>query len=156
MKESASVETSLIHSICQTAIEIKKVALHSLRAAQCKVPQEQCYLLYTLMQKNGVTQQELARATVKDLPNISRLLDSLEKRGMIKRQRNKKDRRSYRVFLTHKGIDLTEKLHPHFDENARLLDKKLTRKEREALSVLLAKVNKILAAFRKKITTESY
>jgi len=150
METRKIIENSLIYAICQTAIEIKKVAMNSLRAAECAVPPEQYYILHTLLQKSGVTQQELARAAVKDMPNITRLLDGLEKRGLVKRQRNRTDRRSYRIFITPKGTELTEKFHPHFHENVRLLEKKLTAEERASLAALLEKVNHILVAFRKK------
>src|SRR5687767_11725284 len=45
-------------------------------------------------------------------PDMTRLLDRLEKRGLISRSREEKDRRVVRTCITQKGIDLLAELDP--------------------------------------------
>jgi DNA-binding MarR family transcriptional regulator len=49
-------------------------------------------------------------------PDMTRLLDRLEKRGLITRCREEKDRRVVRTCITQKGIDLLTELDPIVNE----------------------------------------
>lgn len=43
-------------------------------------------------------------------PDITRLLDRLDKRGLVRRVREEADRRVVRVTITHEGLDLLAEL----------------------------------------------
>ena len=58
----------------------------------------------------GHSQRELSEKTFKDMPNITRILDILEKQGLAVRKRHEKDRRSFKIFLTGKGKKVKKKL----------------------------------------------
>lgn len=55
----------------------------------------------------GISQNDLAIITAKDAPTITRILDLLVYKGLIKRQMSEFDRRKFSIFLTEEG----EKLH---------------------------------------------
>jgi DNA-binding MarR family transcriptional regulator len=61
---------------------------------------EQWSVLYHLWKEDGKSQQELCNATFRDKPSITRLVDNLEKLGLVKRMPDEKDRRINKVFLT--------------------------------------------------------
>lgn len=61
---------------------------------------------------SSMTQQELSKAIGVDKALITRNVQSLEKQGYIARMRDTNDRRSYNVFLTQKGRELTEIIRP--------------------------------------------
>lgn len=151
MKSQESIQHTLLHKICQTANEIKKIGSLALRAAQCNVPPEQYYLLCILQKKKGINQQKLSQKVSKDVSNIARLLNSLEKRELIKRLRNKADRRSYQTFLTPKGVELIKKFHSRYQQSSKLLEQYLTEKEQEFLSQVLQKTNNVLDEFKKTL-----
>ena len=73
---------------------------------------EQLGVLVSLRQKDGQNQNELASYTCKDKTSIARLIDGMEKRGLVVRTLDKKDGRCKLIYLTHKGKELQRKLIP--------------------------------------------
>jgi MarR family transcriptional regulator for hemolysin len=54
----------------------------------------------------GVRQKELATAMSIEGPSLVRLLDNLERRGLIERREDESDRRARSIYLTRAGRDL--------------------------------------------------
>lgn len=54
----------------------------------------------------GVRQKELATALSLEGPSLVRLLDNLERRGLIERREDETDRRARGIYLTRAGRDL--------------------------------------------------
>ena len=54
----------------------------------------------------GVRQKELATALSIEGPSLVRLLDNLERRGLIERREDETDRRARGIYLTRAGRDL--------------------------------------------------
>jgi DNA-binding MarR family transcriptional regulator len=69
-------------------------------AAGINLTIEQWSVLYQLWKIDGASQQELCNATFRDKPSITRLVDNLEKLGLVKRVADERDRRINKVFLT--------------------------------------------------------
>jgi MarR family transcriptional regulator, transcriptional regulator for hemolysin len=63
-------------------------------------------VLLALKQQSWRTQQEIAAAVGIEGPTLTHHLDGLDKAGLIKRERDPKDRRAVRVELTDAGDDL--------------------------------------------------
>lgn len=61
---------------------------------------------------NGSRQQDLADKTGKDKASLTKLLENLEKRGLVTRKADERDKRSKRVWLTTAGRKLKEKVYP--------------------------------------------
>ena len=61
---------------------------------------------------DGQFQQQLADRTFKDKAAMTRLIDGLEKKGLVKRFQDEKDRRQKKIFLTSKSSKLVKKLLP--------------------------------------------
>jgi DNA-binding MarR family transcriptional regulator len=70
---------------------------------------EQLTILSLLWKKDRVTQQELCNITFKDKPSMTRLIDSLEERGLAKRTSDVNDKRSNLIVLTPEGKAIEEK-----------------------------------------------
>ena len=80
---------------------------------------------------------DLAGRLVSRAPDITRMLDKLEQRGLVARDRPADNRRVVRIGITAAGIDLLDKLaEPLRDCHARQLGH-LSRKDLEALVALL-------------------
>lgn len=73
---------------------------------------DQFAVLMRLWEEDGLTQSELSEKTCKNKSNLTRILDSMEKKGFVIRQKNPKDRRSFCIELTDSGRNLEEKLIP--------------------------------------------
>lgn len=69
---------------------------------------EQWSVLVHLWKEDGVSQQELCRKTARDKPSITRLVDNMEKLGLVERAGNPQDRRVNKVVLTAAGRALKE------------------------------------------------
>jgi DNA-binding MarR family transcriptional regulator len=65
-------------------------------------------ILINLYRREGISQQELARKLLVGRSNMSMLLPQLEKRGLIERRGDGRDKR-VRLFLTPAGKTITEK-----------------------------------------------
>jgi DNA-binding MarR family transcriptional regulator len=61
---------------------------------------EQWSVLYHLWKEDGLSQLDLCHASFRDKPSITRLVDNLEKLGLVKRVSDEKDRRINKIFLT--------------------------------------------------------
>jgi len=73
---------------------------------------EQWMILLLLWIQDGVSQQYIADYIGKDKGTISPQIDGLERRGLVTRRADKKDRRQKRVYLTDQGRNLQDELIP--------------------------------------------
>lgn len=69
---------------------------------------EQWSVLYHLWKQDGISQQELCNATFRDKPSITRLVDNLEKLGLVKRVSSESDRRINKIELTKQSLKLQD------------------------------------------------
>lgn len=66
-------------------------------------------ILINLYRFEGISQQELARKLLVGRSNMSMLLPQMEKRGLLERNADQRDKRVLRLSLTADGRTLTEK-----------------------------------------------
>ena len=66
---------------------------------------EQYELLQVLWEEDNVNQQAISRKLQKDKYNVTKLLNTLSKRGFVQRKMCQQDRRNNFVVLTDKGIE---------------------------------------------------
>ena len=69
-------------------------------------------LINQLDRAGELPQKELANRTRKEQATITRYLDTLERKGLIVRNRHKTDRRSYMITLTDKAHELISVVQP--------------------------------------------
>jgi DNA-binding MarR family transcriptional regulator len=108
------------------------------------------YSALMLIQSNpGIRPGELAAALVIKRPNMTKLLDSLERRGWIERQTPQHDGRGVSVLLTSAGVRKVER----FADDAASMDREatggLSARERAALLRLLDKLSARLKKTRR-------
>ncbi|MCL6708124.1 MarR family transcriptional regulator [Pseudomonas sp. R2.Fl] len=65
-------------------------------------------ILVNLYRFEGISQQELARKLLVGRSNMSMLLPQMEKRGLVERRGDPKDKRVLRLYLTESGNSLTK------------------------------------------------
>jgi DNA-binding MarR family transcriptional regulator len=73
---------------------------------------EQWTVLNRLAEGDGISQKELSLRSEKDPTNVTRILDQLERKGLIKRKMKEDDRRAFLAFITEEGIRLNQALVP--------------------------------------------
>lgn len=98
-------------------------------------------LLLLLLANGGTAPKRLGQALALTAPNLTQLLDRLEDRGLIRRERSEADRRSHNIMLTEEGTALARAGAAAADAMERELDERLSRAERLMLIELLRKVS---------------
>jgi len=107
-----------------------KYELHqTFQAKGYDVTPEQWAVLNRLWEQDGLSQVDLAERTFKDKPGTTRILNLLEKKGIVVRRPDESDRRVLRVFLTRIGKDLKDKLIPCAQEVLAKSGKNLSKEE---------------------------
>jgi DNA-binding MarR family transcriptional regulator len=85
-------------------------------------------------QPDGHPRGEIGQRMVNPAPDVTRLIDRLERRGLVKRVRDKGDRRLSVTQITFKGIALMEKIEPAIQEYRAKQASKLSATEWKKLS----------------------
>lgn len=94
----------------RTSLRMRQFRNELFKAQGYDITSEQWRVLHRLWEEDGISQNEIAQRLFKQDPSITRILDNLEKEGMIERKPVSKNRRKYNVFLTEKGRNLTAQL----------------------------------------------
>jgi DNA-binding MarR family transcriptional regulator len=97
-------------------------------------------VLVLLWAEDGLLLSELGRKLSRDGPTITGVVDRMEKKQLVKRTRDERDRRAIKIVLTLKGVRLKGKLTTLRNE---IIDKTIgnfTRNELEQLEYLLTKI----------------
>jgi DNA-binding MarR family transcriptional regulator len=99
-------------------------------------------VLMTLWNEDGIVLSELGRRVSRDGPTITGVVDRMEKKMLVKRQRNSCDRRVVKVHLTAKGKNMKEQLSTTKKQIFERITHDLSLKEINHLVALLEKMMK--------------
>ena len=138
MKKTYTVEKSIGFIIYRTALAMKSALQRTLKERGFDITPEQFGILHVLREEEGLSQREIGNILFKDKPNVSRMLDALERKRLIFRQPT--DRRRYSIFLTEEGKKLIE---GSFPIGLQLIEKAingLLARETESLEGMLNKI----------------
>ncbi|GAB4345316.1 MAG: MarR family transcriptional regulator [Desulfobulbaceae bacterium] len=108
--------------------------------ARHKLTSSQFGVLEALYKLGPMYQRDLAREIVKTTGNITTVIDNLEKSELVRREREAKDRRFFRIVLTSEGEKLIKKIYPVHAKQVERVMKRLTKAEQERLAALCEKL----------------
>ena len=131
-----------------TAAELYLKAELARRLKPFSLTTEQWAVLNLLWETNGVTQKALAVRSLKDQPNMTRILRRLEGKGLIVRTGNSEDRRSLLISLTPKGLQKREATIEVALELRNQAFAGLDEQECAELGTLLTRINQNLLGLR--------
>ena len=106
--------------------------------------QGQPRILNYLLNREDITQKELADACHLEVTTLSRTLDHMEKADLLMRRRPPDCRRSYRIVLTEKGRETAREVHEAFAYLDQTIWKGFTEEEMENLWEGLKKIRENL------------
>lgn len=89
---------------------------------------------------DGHPRCEISMRMIRKAPDITRLIDRLEKQGLVKRDRSDTDRRMSITRITEKGLRAVEEITPHLHQEHKKITKDLTQAQCGELSNLLEKL----------------
>ena len=104
------------------------------------IGQGQFMFLLELYIEDGRNQEELAEVLKIDKGTTARAIKKLEDNGFIMREKDEKDKRSNRVYLTEKGKSIKNNIFFVLDQWDKKMSEQLDKEERELMIKLLKKV----------------
>ncbi len=105
---------------------------------------EQWVLLHILKMKDGISQHDISQIIFKEKTTITRLIDGVEKKKLIVRVRDDKDRRNNLIYLTDDGKIAESVLTPIAE---RINKKALNGFTKEETEMSFALMNKMINNF---------
>jgi len=140
MAEVYPIEELLPYWVYRVQTEGVALLARRFKGAGIDVTPEQFGILARLAVEQGMNQAQLAERMLKDRPNMTRLLNQLEKRGYIERRRDSSDKRIFRIFLTGDGRGVQEELMPVFERHLDELLEGILGPDRKAVCGILKKI----------------
>jgi DNA-binding MarR family transcriptional regulator len=106
----------------------------------------QFYVLATIGYAGGLPFGEIGAKMLVTVSNLTGIVDRLEDKKLVVRQRDDKDRRVVHVVLTDKGAKLYKSTIPAFEKSIAQIFASLGKPQQKELSALLRKLNLVFAA----------
>ena len=102
-------------------------------------------ILHALVIKGGVMKpSDLSKSTFRSKQAVTRIIDGLERDGLVKRELVGKDHRTKRVIITREGLESTNTFVSETLETRNPAVAKLSREQLQVLNTLLRQVRKEL------------
>lgn len=120
----------------------KLISKASINLSRHNLTLSQFGILDAIYHLGTLTQKSLGEKILKSGGNITHVVDNLEKRSLVKRQRGKNDRRNFEIHLTKKGEKLIIKTLPDQVKVIKQEFSILNQEESETLQRLCKKVGK--------------
>jgi DNA-binding MarR family transcriptional regulator len=77
---------------------------------------DQWSILSRLSEQDGISQNELGGRIAKDKTNIARMIEVMERKGLVRRSPDEEDRRQQKLYLTSLGSSTYQQLIPIAEE----------------------------------------
>ncbi|MFS0780207.1 MarR family winged helix-turn-helix transcriptional regulator [Bacillus sp. 1P06AnD] len=126
---------------------IRALINHELK--QYHITSEQWTVLKQLSFVSDLNQKELSLRTDKDQATLTKILDLLEQRKLLKRKANPNDRRSYIVEITDQGRDLVDIVLPQVEELFESILAHLSEKQLDEFMAVLKQIRVNIEEIRK-------
>ncbi len=141
VKEKFRVEENLDYLVSVVVQNMKNSLYRDFREKGHNITPEQWSVLAKLYYEDGVYQKQIGDSLFKDKPTITRILDLMEKKNLIIRISDDKDRRKSKVYLTQDGKDLVNELIPIAEGFQARLTEEIPGEELEQFTRILEKIS---------------
>ena len=136
------IEQVIFYTIDRTYRKKQTMAQRMFTEFGLDISPEQWVILKIVTQYDGISQVDLAQKAAKDTASITRILDILEKKGLLGRVQDANDRRKYLVTATKNGNDfIAEHLDKIISIRKQAL-KGISKAELDSLRTVLEKMQK--------------
>jgi MarR family transcriptional regulator, organic hydroperoxide resistance regulator len=139
-KPFRSIYEEVLLTVLRTADRLSAPLSEVLREAGLSSSQYNVLRILRGAGEDGLPSGEISQRMVQRDPDLTRLLDRLEARGLVSRARGTEDRRVVRAFITADGEKLLEELRGPVDESLRASMRHVPQKDLRALLELLDRV----------------
>lgn len=98
-------------------------------------------VLEQIYKKQGINQRNIAKSVVKEPATVCRMIKALEKEDLILKISDLKNKRSSKLYLTHKGYDLSTKIAKVYQNCYHVHFEGIYEREMNLVSEILNRVN---------------
>lgn len=112
-----------LHQFSKVTGVMKSFMRQKFKEHNVNITFEMLQVLRFLWDKDGVNQQEIADAILKDKASLTYLIDNLVRRKLVQRREDSHDRRNKIITLTTLGQEMKNKIEPSIEEMYRLASK---------------------------------
>jgi len=102
----------------------------------------QFIILKNVQENEGISQNDLAFFSKRDKSSLTRMINTLIKKGYITKCCSKEDKRKNNIHITPKGVEIISEATPYFHTMARLIENNLTEEEIEVAKNIFKKIQK--------------
>lgn len=139
-KPFALVEQEAVVALLRTVDHIQRVS----GSVFCEVDlTEQQFNVLRILRGAGVDglpTLTVAERLIQHTPGITRLIDRLEAKGLVRRERPETDRRQVYCFITREGLELLKRMDPIVEAGAKRAMSKVSKNEIQTLLEILEKI----------------
>lgn len=129
----------------------RALAIQKFKCEKLEITPEQFTVLTAIIDHDGLYQRQISALTLKDRPNITRIVNILEKMELVTRTSDVNKRKIYKINITSKGKAIHEKIVPSVLE---LWQDSVRGVSDEDLQNCLTVLNKIKTNLEKKLNLQ--
>lgn len=118
-----------------------------------EITMEQWVVLSKLAEQEDINQKQLSIKAKKDPASMLRILDILERKGLIERRQDKEDRRASSLCITAKGKNLKNEVAPYIEERFKEIISGIPGQDIEVYIEVLKRIDKNLVELLNKPKT---
>jgi DNA-binding MarR family transcriptional regulator len=111
-----SLEEEAALGIVRTAATLEHIFTQAMRPYDITPTQYNVLRILRGAGADGLCRNEVGQRLIRQVPDVTRLLDRMEELDLIARQRGGKDRRYVTTTITKKGLELLKKLDEKVDQ----------------------------------------
>jgi hypothetical protein fulcA4_07922 len=119
---------------------VRAIANRKFIEADYPITPEQFTVLTAILDHDGLYQRQIGALTLKDRPNITRIINILENKGLVTRTADTNKRKIFKINITEKGKDAYEEVLPTVVEHWQNTVKGVTDEELESCLKVLNKI----------------
>jgi DNA-binding MarR family transcriptional regulator len=123
LNKQVGVFLNLVH--CQFKLYLNKV----FNKHGFNLTPEQYLVMDTLWDEGVLSQQQIANILLKDKNSVTKLIDALENKDLVKRVNDSSDRRQKKIHLTDKAISLKDEITSVAIESTNAIIQEIPREE---------------------------
>jgi DNA-binding MarR family transcriptional regulator len=126
----------------------QRVVLESMSSSAAKegLTLQQVAVLRVIERRGPVPMNELSEELRVSPPNITGVVDRMEKKGLVRREGSPEDRRKKQIHMTERGDALFRRVRKGYSESLQASLDALTHEEQEILAKLMRKFAREVAA----------
>ncbi len=102
---------------------------------------EQYLVIDTLWDEGVLSQQQIADIIIKDKNSVTKLIDALEKKGLVQRRTDEQDRRLNKIHLTKEALNIKDVITEIAIESTNTIFKNIPREDLEKFVSVLNKMS---------------